>query len=451
MHLGNVRTALFNFLLARATGGRFLLRMEDTDAERSTESAGQAILDDLRWLGLVWDEGPQADGAAGPYRQSQRSRVYDEHLTRLTESGHAYPCWRTERELSEFRRRCLAARRPPVYDRDWARLPEDEIRRREAAGQKPVIRFRVPDTGILDFEDCVRGPQHFDLTGIGDFVVRRSDGTPAFFFSNAVDDALMGVTHVLRGEDHLSNTPRQILLLRAADLPVPVYGHLPLLLGEDGKPLSKRLGSAGMGEFRDTGLFPLALANYAARLGHAFDSGELMPLDVLADHFSLDRIGVAPARFDPVQLEHWQGLAVLAADDAALAEWAGEQSFLAVPPELRARFLACVRPNVHRPADVEGWADILFGKGPAFTREAETVLAETGHEFFRVALDGLESGDKSLGAVSGFIKTHLGLRGRALFRPLRLALTGVEAGPELALIVDLIPVETLKSRLARWA
>ncbi len=451
LHLGNVRTALFNFLLARATGGTFLLRLEDTDAERSSEPAAAVILDDLCWLGLVWEEGPDRGGAAGPYRQSERFAVYDAYLARLLESGQAYPCWRTDAELREFRRRCLLARRPPVYDREWARLPDHEVARREAAGQKPVIRFRVPDAGALVSEDCIRGAQHFALADIGDFVLRRSDGTPAFFFSNALDDALMGVTHVLRGEDHLSNTPRQILLLEALGFPVPVYGHLPLLMGEDGKPLSKRTGSAGMAEFRDGGIFPQALANYAARLGHAFESGDLMSLDALANHFGLGKIGKAPAHYDPVQLEHWQSLAVQAADDATLAVWAGEAALVSVPEDLRARFFRCVRPNIHRPADVAAWADILFGGGPAFAPGAVAELGETGPEFFRAALAGLEAGGNSLAAISGTVKRQLGVKGRALFRPLRLALTGAETGPELAQILELLPVDAVRSRLARWA
>ncbi len=450
LHLGNLRTALFNFLLARGSGGAFLLRVEDTDAERSSDAAAALVLDDLKWLGLTWDEGPDTGGPVGPYAQSERSGIYGEYLDRLRASGHCYPCWRTDTELKAFRRKCLAAGRPPIYDREWARLPEDEVARRESAGQRPVFRFRVPDTGALESEDCIRGRQSFALADIGDFVLQRSDGTPAFFFGNALDDALMSVTHVLRGEDHLSNTPRQILLLDALGLPVPVYGHLPLLLGEDGRPMSKRRGSAGMGEFRAAGLFPEAVANYAARLGHAFESGDLMTLDELARHFSLDKVGRAPARYDPIQLEHWQGLAVQAASDPRLASWAGESAFRDVPDGMRERFLGLVRPNVHRPADVAGWAEILFGRGPAFSAEVEAVLADAGPEFFRAALEGLESGDHGLAAITGAVKRRLGVKGRALFRPLRLALTGAESGPELAPILEILPDETVRSRLGRW-
>lgn len=451
LHLGNVRTALFNFLLARASGGRFLLRIEDTDAERSDDAAVALILDDLRWLGLAWDEGPDLGGSAGPYRQSERFDLYRQHAERLRASGHVYPCWRTDPELKAFRRARIAAGLPPVYDRDWARLPEEEIARRRQSGQSPVLRFRVPDTGTLAFDDSIRGSQTFGLAEIGDFVIQRSDGTPAFFFSNALDDALMGVSHVLRGEDHLSNTPRQILLLQSLGLPVPRYGHLPLLMGDDGAPLSKRRGSAGMAEFHDAGLLPEAVSNYAARLGHAFDSGDLMDLDGLAGHFRLEKIGKAPARYDPIQLEHWQSLAVQAASDASLAAWAGAESFEPVPGDLRRAFLDWVRPNVHRPADVAGWANILFGHGPVITPEIEAELVAVGPAFFRAALDGMASGGHSLAAISGAVKNAVGVKGRALFRPLRLALTGTEAGPELAPMLEMLPAETVRARLARWA
>ncbi len=451
LHLGNLRTALFNFLLARSAGGCFLLRMEDTDAERSDDLSAALIVDDLHWLGLDWDEGPGCGGPAGPYRQSERVDIYREYAERLRDSGLAFDCWRTDEELKAFRRSRIAARRPPIYDREWARLPEEEVQRRRDSGQSPVLRFRVADSGELSFDDCVRGPQSFGLSEIGDFVIQRSDGTPSFFFSNALDDALMGVSHVLRGEDHLSNTPRQILLLEALNLPVPVYGHLPLLLGEDGAPLSKRLGSAGMAEFHDAGLLPEAVANYAARLGHAFETGDLMALEGLADHFCLDKIGKAPARYDPIQLEHWQSLAVQAASDDRLAAWAGEQALSAVPPGMQARFLEWVRPNVHRPADVEGWANILFGAGPEFTPDTEADLAAAGAGFFRAALEGLETAGPDLAAIAGVVRERQGVKGRALFRPLRLALTGVEAGPELAPMLQLLPPEAVRERLARWA
>lgn len=451
LHLGNVRTALFNFLYARSVGGAFILRIEDTDEERSREDALDGILTDLAWLGLSWDEGPDSGGDRGPYRQSRRSAIYDELLERLVESGRVYPCWRSAGELKARRRSLIAAGRPPVYDREWARLPEDEIGRRADAGAQPALRFRVPDAGTLDFDDLVRGPQHFGLETIGDFIVRRSDGTPAFFFGNAVDDALMGVSHVLRGEDHLSNTPRQILLLQALDMDPPRYGHLPLLVGDDGAPLSKRTGAASLADLREDGLLPAAVANLAARLGHACEHGELMDMDGLASRFSFGRIGKAPARFDPVQLEHWQSLAIQATSDEDLTRWAGARALGPVPEAGRAGFMHWVRPNVQRPGDVARWADILYGDGPRFDAQTRDELRAVDERFFPLALTAVREGEAGLGGISAAVKSGLGLKGRALFRPLRLAMTGSGTGPELGPLFDLLPTDTIRARLERWA
>lgn len=428
-----------------------MLRIEDTDMVRSDEAFIRDITEDLQWLGLQWDEGPGIGGGYGPYRQSERAQIYQTYMERLREAGRAYHCWRTDAELKLFRKARIAAGRPPIYDREWAALPEDEIDRRREDGQSPALRFRVPRDGQLDFEDSVRGRQTFGLAEIGDFVIGRSDGTPSFFFSNALDDSLMGLTHVLRGEDHLSNTPRQLLILQALGLPAPSYGHLPLLVGHDGTPLSKRMGSAGMAEFREAGLMPEAIVNYAARLGHASDSGKLMSLAELAAEFRLYKVGRSPARYDPIQLEHWQGVAVHAASAEQLVEWAGPGAFEQVPSGLRETFLDCVRPNVLRPADIPRWAGILFGKGPEFSPSIATELEQTGTAFFEAALAGIEGGATDLAGIASAVKEAVGAKGRRLFRPLRLALTGAESGPELGPLVDLLPTSTLKVRLDRWA
>ena len=269
MHLGNARTALFNFLLAKATGGRFVLRVEDTDVERGDDSFLATQLDDLRWLGLDWDAGPGREDARGPYRQSARGELYDAHYARLVESGVAYPCYCSPAELEVSRRTQLAAGRPPRYEGTCRDLDEAGRARHAAAGRRPSLRFRVPVGQRVAFDDLVRGRQEFATDDIGDFVIRRADGVPVFFFCNALDDALMAITHVLRGEDHVANTPRQLLLLEALGLPAPAYGHLPLLLGADGAPLSKRRGSASVGDLRDAGYLPEAVSNYLLRLGHA--------------------------------------------------------------------------------------------------------------------------------------------------------------------------------------
>ncbi|MCC8999105.1 MAG: glutamate--tRNA ligase, partial [Candidatus Contendobacter sp.] len=310
LHLGNVRTALFNALLSQHWGGQFLLRIEDTDQERSRPEYVAALLEDLRWLGLDWQEGPEVGGPQAPYAQSERAAIYAKYYQRLEAADQAYPCFCTPAELALSRKRQLAAGRPPRYTGTCARLSEAERRARRERGLQPTLRFQVPVAQTVEFIDRVRGPQRFASADIGDFVIRRADGAPQFFFANAVDDALMEVTHVLRGEDHLTNTPRQLLLLQALDLPAPEYGHLALIVGSDGGPLSKREGDLSLRELRAAGYLPEALLNYLARLGHSYECDSWMDPAELAAGFAPERLGRAPARYDAAQLLHWQSEAV---------------------------------------------------------------------------------------------------------------------------------------------
>src|SRR5579863_1739472 len=314
LHLGNVRTALFNLLLARHGAGRFLLRIEDTDRERSSEAHSAALLADLRWLGIEWDAGPDREDARGPYRQGLRAALYERYLRQLQEQAAVYPCFCSPLELSVARRAQLAAGRPPRYAGTCRDLSRQQ-------GTPATLRFRVPAGQHLRFVDLVHGPQDFLSDDIGDFVVRRADGSAAFFFSNAVDDATMGVTRVLRGDDHLANTPRQLLLLAALGLPAPAYGHLALLLGADGTPLSKRHGALSVREYRERGYLPVALLNQLFRLGHSTPLHGLLTLEEMAQAFDTARLGRAPAHFDEQQLRVWQKGAVHQLSAQAAREW----------------------------------------------------------------------------------------------------------------------------------
>ena len=442
LHLGNARTALFNYLFAAGHGGSFVLRIEDTDAARSDETHRRALEQELRWLGLQWE------GAA--LLQSERGELYAEHLTRLLEHGRVYPCWRTEKELADFRLGRRAAGRPPVYDREWARLPAEEIARRGASGQRPVMRFRVPNSGAVVFTDLVRGEQRFEVADIGDFVVQRSDGTTPFVFSNAIDDAATNMTHVLRGEDHLSNTARQVLLLEALGLAAPAYGHLPLVIDAAGAPLSKRRGAPTLSAMAAEGLMPAAVVNYAARLGHASDEGGLASLQVLAERFRIERLGRSPAHFDAAQLEHWQHLALRACDDDAVSRWAGEGALGAVPVGERSAFIELVRPNVARPSDVADWAEILFG-ADVTGHAADDECRAAGTGFFAAAVAAIDAGVSDLKGLAAAIGKATGKRGRALYKPLRVALTGVDHGPELGPMLEMMGPDRVRRRLARWA
>ncbi|HXH04099.1 MAG TPA: glutamate--tRNA ligase [Candidatus Competibacteraceae bacterium] len=450
LHLGNLRTALFNALWARRHGGVFLLRIEDTDLERSRAEYVTALQQDLRWLGLDWQEGPEVGGAHGPYAQSERGAVYQEYYRRLERQGLVYPCFCTPQELELSRKAQLAAGRPPRYSGRCAQLSEAEREAHRARGLQPTLRFRVPLGCSVEFQDLVRGAQHFQSDDIGDFIIRRADGGPQFFFCNAVDDALMGVTHVLRGEDHLTNTPRQILLLQALDLPVPRYGHISMILGHDGSPLSKRHGSRSLAELRAAGYLPGALNNYLARLGHSYEQDPgWLELDGLAAGFDLTRLGRAAARYDQAQLDYWQGEAVARLDDEALWAWMGQAVHAQVPVERRAAFLAAVRPNVRFPADARFWAERLFAAELEPDAAGRAVLETAGPVFFEHALAAYDAHGANYPALIETLKARTGAKGKALFMPLRVALTGEMHGPELARILALLPEPLVRQRLER--
>jgi glutamyl-tRNA synthetase len=303
LHVGNARTALFNWLLARGHGGSFIVRIEDTDVARSTRESEHAILQDLRWLGLDWDEGPGVQGPTGPYRQSERLHVYRPYADRLLSAGQAYPCFCTIAELDAERQAAVAEGRPSLYAGTCRRLSPARAQARIAAGERPAIRFRVPADRDVVFEDQVRGEVRFPIGVIGDPVIVRADGTPAYNFAVVIDDALMGITHVVRGEDHVSNTPRQILLYEALGFTPPVFAHLALVMAPDHSPLSKRHGATSVAEFRAKGYLPEALVNYLALIGWSpGDDVELLPMAELARRFSLERVGHSAGVFDEDKL-----------------------------------------------------------------------------------------------------------------------------------------------------
>jgi len=446
LHLGNVRTALFNWLLARREGGVFLLRVEDTDAVRGHERYAEALMEDLRWLGLEWQEGPGAEGGHGPYHQSQRGPIYQRHFDTLLAAGRAYPCFCTEHELEVARKTAIAAGRAPRYSGRCRVLGPEEVRARLSAGHPATLRFHVGTDRLIEFDDGVRGRQSFRADDLGDFVIRRSDGTPAFFFSNAVDDALMGVTLVVRGEDHLTNTPRQLLLLEALGLRAPAYAHIALVVGADGAPLSKRTGSRSVQELRTAGYLPGAINNYLARLGHTFDETGFLSPENLAAAFSAGRLHKAPGRFDEQQLGHWQREAIRHASTAELGVWAGAETRACVPVEALDEFLEVIRGNVSFPVEAQEWAKRLFAENPPLSPEARAAIMSAPRGFFEQAAAALEP-NMAFRDYTKHLQELAGLKGKALFQPLRAALTGTLDGPELARLVPLIGIERARRRL----
>ena len=446
MHIGNARTALFSALY----GDVFLLRIEDTDAERSRREFVDELLADVAWMGLAWQEGPRDGEPAEDWFQSRRGAIYQRYYDALESQGQAYPCFCSPRELEISRKVQLSSGQPPRYTGKCARLSPDEIALKHSDGLEPTLRFRVPKGETVAFGDGVRGVQKFASDDIGDFIIRRADGSAAFFFCNAIDDALMGVTHVIRGEDHLANTPRQMLVLRALGLPVPQYAHCSLILGDDGAPLSKRNGSRSIAQLRDEGYFPLALLNMMARLGHHYDSDELMDFAALKACFDPSHLGKSPTRFDPVHLDHWQSLAVRAAGEGALWAWLRAETRAVVTDERLSEFIEIVRSNCVFPGQADEWARILYTDELPIQPDMADAARAAGEPFFLAALDAATAAGPDFDGFMKALKSQTGAKGKGLFMPLRAALTGRHDGPELGTLYRVLDPHRLHRRLAEF-
>ncbi len=464
LHVGGARTALFNWLMARHTGGTFVLRIEDTDAERSEAAYEARLLDDLRWLGLDWDEGPDRGGPHAPYRQSERTELYRARAGTLVASGRAYPCFCSDAELTARREAQRAAGEESRYDGTCRRIEPDAARARVDAGEPHTLRFHVRGETVA-FEDVVRGAMQIESDTFGDFVLVRSNGLPTYNFACVVDDVDMRITHVLRGEDHLYNTARQVLLYAALDAVLPQFAHLPLILDEDRRKLSKREGRTGtfVDEYRSAGFLPEALMNFLALLGwSAPDGEELLQPAALVKAFDLGRVSKSAAVFDARKMEWMAGESLRGLGDDELAERAVpflERAKLEFTPADVARWVNAFKSHVFalgqlpervhevlREPRIEGEAAQVIGSD-----EARRLLNTLADALQRVAgdtpdLDG--AAFKSLLQESG---REIGVKGRALFMPVRVALTGALHGPELPLLFDVLGVERSVQRLRRAA
>jgi glutamyl-tRNA synthetase len=399
------------------------------------------LQDDLRWLGVQW--------SGEPLYQSRRTAIYDAQLATLVEKHMAYPCYCTQDELALARAAQVAAGRPPRYSGKCREMSATERATKLAAGTPATTRFAVPRSGSVQFVDLVHGPRHFEYAEIGDFVLRRADGSAAFFFSNAIDDALSGVTQLLRGDDHLSNTPRQLLILQALELASPQYGHMALLTGPSGAPLSKRDGAISLRALRESGILPLALVNYLFRLGHSTAHHELLSMDEMAAAFDVSHLQRSPAQFDHSQLLVWQKDAVHRMPVEESLQWLGAR----LPPNLgreqRQAFVVAVLPNIVLPDDAALWAEIAFGHDPQPDDESAAVVAAVDRRLFVAAAAAAARND--FAAIVAAAKLATGLKGPALFKPLRAALTGRLAGPELGPLLRAMAPGVAQRRLARFA
>lgn len=430
LHVGNIRAALFNWLYARRLGGTFILRLDDTDRARSRPEYEQAIERDLAWLGLDWGR---------KEKQSDRLAHYDVARDRLIAAGRLYPCYETPEELEFKRKRLLAQGRPPVYDRAALKLSDEDRRRLGSEGRRPHWRFKLVAEEVT-WDDMVRGAQHVDEASQSDPVLVRADGSYLYSFTSVVDDIAFGITHVIRGEDHVTNTGAQIQMFRALEGAVPVFAHLPLLVDAAGGGLSKRTGSLSVADLRERGIEALAISALLARLGTADAVEPVSSLEVLVASVDFARVGRAAARFSEDEL------AQLSARTLHMLPYADVKARLAdLDADLGEAFWLAVRGNLATLADAAGWARVVKGplapvlEEPAFLAEAAGLLpAEPWDE-------------TSWKAWTSAVTAATGRKGRQLFHPLRLALTAEEKGPEMAKLLPLIGRTRVEARLSGQA
>jgi glutamyl-tRNA synthetase len=462
LHVGTARTALYSYLFARRHGGQFVLRIEDTDAERNLADSAAGIVDGLRWLGLDWDEGYLKGGPHGPYVQTERLDRYHAAVNALVAHGDAYPCYCTNEELEERRRAAQAAGLPPGYDGHCRNLRPDQVRAYEAEGRKPAVRFRLPDEGETVVEDLVRGRVVFDNATLTDFVILRANGIPTYHFSAVFDDVDMAVTHVIRGEDLFPSTPRHVHVFRALGRETPpAFAHLPLIVGADHRKLSKRRDQMSVQQFRGDGYLPEAMVNYLALLGWSLDDhSELFTLADLERLFSLERVSRNPAAFDTRKLDALNGhyLRELPAAEFAARAWpfVEAEAFGGADPELLARAAPLVQERVNHLTEVPGMVGFLFGDEVELDPAAAAkVLTEDGKAFLVEAaarLDKLEPWTAAgVEATLRGLQTERDLKPKTAFQPVRLAITGRLVSPPLFESMELLGKARSLARLDRAA
>jgi glutamyl-tRNA synthetase len=442
LHIGGARTAIYNWAFARHTGGVFVLRIDDTDPERSTDENMQAILRALSWLGLDWDEGPDAEGPYGPYLQTQRADTYRDALDALRASGNAYPCFCGPADLETRRSAARTGSGAAGYDRSCRAFSPDVVAQRIAAGEAHAWRLAVPeDRGDVTFTDLVRGDMSFPSDSLDDFVLMRSDGTPTYNFASIVDDSLMEITHVIRGDDHLSNTPRQILVLEALGRPVPFFAHLSMILGQDGSRLSKRHGSTSVEAYRDEGYLPEALVNYLALLGWSpGDETNSFPPSLLVDRFELTRVSRNPAIFDPAKLEWLDGMHIRELTAAAFVDrmvpWLVDAGLLAdgdaAPRRAWLEELApLLSERVRRMDEIVPMVRFLFAADIEIDPDARakaTLDSDASQAVLRAARQALATvpifDAGSVEAALRDVPATVDAKPKAVFQALRVAITG---------------------------
>ncbi len=466
LHVGNVRTALFAWLYARNQGGHFILRIEDTDQERSLPEYTDRLMEDLKWLGLDWDEGPEVGGPNGPYKQSERLDIYDKYIDQLVEEGRAYPCFCTQEELEAEKEAKKDSNEAPHYSGKCRHLSASEIQARKEAGTPYVIRFWAYDEDF-SFKDIVKGEVTFPKGMVGDFVIRRSNGLPVYNFAVVLDDALMEVTHVMRADEHLSNTVRQLMIFRSLGFKEPVFVHMPLILGQDKQKLSKRHGATSVSDFKEEGYLPESLINYLALLGWSSPDGrEVLPRKELIKLFDLKRINKSPAVFDPKKFEWIAKHDIINADSNLIYDLALpfimqagliDEDYLS--NEENEKFLRGVieltRGYCSHLSQITEHLEYFLNDQFAYDEEAAKFLEnEISKTVIKGFIDLVSKTEKNIDEqifhdLSAKLQESTGAKGKNLFIPLRAALTGHTRGPEIYFLMPVIGNERTLARLQR--
>jgi len=464
LHIGGARSALFNYLYAKKHKGSFILRFEDTDQNRNVDNAEAKMLESLKWLGIMWDEGPEVGGPHGPYRSSERLSLYQSFIDKLINTGHAYHCYCSPEELEADRESMMSLGLTPKYSGKCRKLSAEEEAEYIADGRKPVIRFRVPDNELIVINDQVRGRVTFESDGIGDFVIVKSDGMPTYNLAVTIDDHLMGITDVIRGEEHLSNTPRQALIYKALGLEMPTFAHVSLILGKDRQKMSKRDESViqFVEQYRELGFLPAALVNFLALLGWSPEGErEIFSLDELIQEFSLDRVAKNPAVFDPDKLNWMNNHYLKQADLDVVTE-------ISIPHLQKAGYIcehidenrlewikalvALYTERMNSGAELPKLVTIFFEEAISYDDEAKQVLSEPSAipvftEFIKQLNNTDEYTPESIQAALKAAQKETGFKGKQLFMPVRVAATGVVHGPDLNQSLWLLGKQVVIARL----
>jgi glutamyl-tRNA synthetase len=454
LHVGNVRSALFSWLWARHNGGTFVLRVEDTDASRVTEEAFRGVLEDLRWLGLDWDEGPEVGGVHGPYRQSERLEIYREMVDRLLDAGLAYPCFCTDEERKAREQAARERGEPPGYDGHCRDLTDAEVSSYLREGRSPVIRFRMPEREWV-VHDLVKGEVRWPAGDLRDFVLQRSDGSPVFLLAVAVDDLLMEITHVVRGDDLLASAPRNIAVIEAWGGTPPEYAHLPQVVGPDRKPLSKRHGSTSVEAFREQGFVAEAIVNYLALLGWSpGDDREIVPREELIRLFDLTRVSGNPAAFDVEKLTWMNTHHLQEFDDDELAARSVHfftQAGLGVEPTMLRKAMPLVRERVHTLRDVVDLLRFLFSDDVATNDRAAKLIEKAPDGYLKQAADELDAlprwDPELISQTLDRLADAAGLNRTKGWQPIRAAVTGSNVSPPLPESLELLGRERTVARI----